>query len=144
MSARADQDRGAYLLVLEMRRCRRVRVGALGVLRFEPGLYVYAGSALGSLEARVRRHFASEKTMHWHIDYLRQGSRPVEALVLRGQGRMECMLNGMVSWMEGARPHAPGFGCSDCSCRTHLHFLEGATLRRLERFVPERLLPGPV
>ncbi|MCU0861684.1 MAG: GIY-YIG nuclease family protein [Methanomassiliicoccales archaeon] len=143
MRARTDEDRGAYLLVLEMRTSRNIRVGALGILGFEPGLYIYAGSALGSLGARVRRHFAAGKTMHWHIDYLRQSSRPVEALVLRGKEKMECMLNEMVSSLEGARPYAPGFGCSDCSCTTHLHLVEDGTLRELESYLPERLLPGP-
>jgi sugar fermentation stimulation protein A len=132
---------GAYLLVLRLDAAEDIKVGALGSLYFPKGTYVYAGSALTSLESRVARHFSMEKRMHWHIDHLRAKARPVEALVLRSQADLECMINEMVGRMEGARPFAPGFGSSDCCCSTHLHILDRNCLPRLEGFFPERLRP---
>jgi Uri superfamily endonuclease len=48
-------------------------VGKLGVLSVQAGYYVYVGSALGpdSLAARVGRQYRREKTLRWHVDYLR-------------------------------------------------------------------------
>ena len=46
-------DRGAYLLILRLRRRRSVTVGKLGRFRFEAGYYVYIGSAMANLSARV-------------------------------------------------------------------------------------------
>jgi len=49
-------------------------IKSLGEILFEPGLWVYVGSAMGSgstsLENRLGRHFRKEKTIYWHIDYL--------------------------------------------------------------------------
>jgi sugar fermentation stimulation protein A len=118
-----------------------VRVGSLGEVRFPRGTYIYAGSALTSLEARVARHFRRGKKVHWHIDRLTARATPLEALLLRSQEDLECLLNEMVSRLDGARPLAPGFGCSDCRCATHLHLVGGRALARLEEFIPERMLP---
>lgn len=134
---------GAYLLVLRLEASRDIAVGSLGRLHFKRGTYVYAGSALPSLRARVERHFSSEKKLHWHVDHLRLHARPMEALVLRSDERLECLLNEMVGSLDGACPCAPGFGCSDCGCATHLHLVGAEVLRRLERFLPERMLPAP-
>jgi Uri superfamily endonuclease len=132
---------GAYLLILHMEAPTRIKVGALGPIDFPKGTYAYAGSALASLEPRVQRHFSSEKKVHWHIDHLRARSRPIEALLLRSKEDLECMINEMVGRMEGARPFAPGFGSSDCRCRTHLHSIDRKCLSHLEGFFPERLRP---
>jgi Uri superfamily endonuclease len=80
--------------------------------------------------------------MHWHIDFLRAKARPVEALLLRSQDDVECMINEMVGKMKGARPFALGFGCSDCGCDTHLHILVSDCLSRLESFFPEKMKPA--
>jgi sugar fermentation stimulation protein A len=134
---------GAYLLVLRLDAPRQITIGALGGLLFPQGIYVYAGSALASLRARVDRHFSAGKKVHWHIDHLSAHARPSEALVLRSDERLECLLNEMVGCLEGASPFAPGFGCSDCGCDTHLHLLNAKALSHLERFLPERIEPIP-
>jgi len=141
VSAKKAGNGGAYLLILRLGAAEEIEVGALGTVRFPMGTYAYAGSALVSLEARVLRHFSCEKKVHWHIDRLRARARPVEALVMRSDEDLECMLNDMVGCMKGARPFAPGFGCSDCTCETHLHLLDDDGLKRLERFFPERVRP---
>jgi Uri superfamily endonuclease len=133
---------GAYLLVMRLESPLALSVGALGRVSFPQGIYVYAGSALPSLQARVDRHFSPRKKVHWHVDHLSLRARPLEALALRSDERLECLLNEMVERLEGASPFAPGFGCSDCRCRTHLHLLEEGALGHLERFLPEKLEPS--
>ena len=49
---------------------RDLAVGKLGTHPFETGYYLYFGSALNSLEGRLRRHLRSDKKLHWHIDFL--------------------------------------------------------------------------
>ncbi|MEO2141483.1 MAG: GIY-YIG nuclease family protein, partial [bacterium] len=61
---------GSYALVLRLPSRRRVAVGRLGEVDFPKGYYIYFGSALGGLKARVARHLRHEKKLHWHADYL--------------------------------------------------------------------------
>ncbi len=114
-------DRGAYLVVLELERKALLEVGSLGAVRFPRGYYVYVGSAMKGLAARLSRHKRKRKRLHWHIDYLRERARFVEALAFRSSRRIECDLARAVSGL--GRPFPPGFGSSDCSCPAHLvHF----------------------
>jgi len=98
----------------------RLRVGRLGEFIFPAGRYVYTGSARRSMEARLRRHFASAKRLHWHIDYLlaAPGVRPLEAKL---SSRSECAVNRALH----GEIIAPGFGASDCraGCGSHLKYL---------------------
>jgi hypothetical protein len=49
-----------------------IRVGRLGKLGFDTGIYAYVGSALGpgGVAARLSRHIAGARKDRWHIDYL--------------------------------------------------------------------------
>lgn len=62
--------RGTYLLAVRLDSPRTVGVGALGDIRFDAGVYIYVGSAMGGLDQRVGRHLSGRKTLRWHIDYL--------------------------------------------------------------------------
>ena len=115
---REARDRGSYLLLLELRRARRLDVGRLGRLRFEAGWYVYVGSAMQGLTARLARHVRRRKRFHWHIDYLRDAADTVIPLPIRSSRREECDLAAAVGGL--LEPGPVGFGCSDCSCPTHL------------------------
>ena len=113
-------DKGAYLLALRLDRpvdLFRRNAGWQG----EPGLYVYAGSAYGSggLKARVARHLASTKRLHWHIDHLTVGAASISALI--SPGAFECALvERLLASGAFDLPH-PGFGSSDCRrCDAHL------------------------
>ncbi|HSE85187.1 MAG TPA: DUF123 domain-containing protein [Candidatus Binatia bacterium] len=59
---------GCYSLVIELKQRKRIQVGKLGKAKFQPGIYVYTGSAMGGLRARLLRHLSDTKTMRWHID----------------------------------------------------------------------------
>lgn len=120
-----------------------LKIGSLGEFSIPSGTYVYAGSALNGIEARVRRHFSSEKKMRWHIDYLLKHATPLVALVLPTSTKLECFLNRLVSELPDSKPMIRGFGCSDCDCLTHLHSLSTVDLEILDRlFTPEmRIYP---
>jgi len=114
-------DKGIYCLVFQTPGCT-IRVGALGVITFHAGWYIYIGSALGSggLQ-RLRRHVLlarlRDKQPKWHVDYLL--TSPCFSLMYAVSAitanLLECRLcrelnNGSI----------PKFGCSDCSCTSHL------------------------
>ena len=115
---REVQDRGSYLLLMRLEEPCRIPVGSLGEVDFKAGYYVYIGSAMKNLTARVTRHQRRRKTMHWHVDYLRQQASEVVPLPIRSSRRLECELARAFGGL--LKPVVPGFGCSDCSCRTHL------------------------
>lgn len=127
---REAQDRGSYILVLRLPRERKVRVGRLGTIPFAKGFYLYVGSAMAHLTARLERHLRREKKDHWHIDSLRAVAESCDALPIRSSERLECKvaeaLRGMVDWM------VPGFGSTDCSCETHLFGMAGHPLHSKE------------
>ena len=123
---REVEDRGAYLLILRLRRKRVVAVGKLGRIRFEPGYYVYIGSAMANLSARLARHGRKRKQLHWHIDYLRQVADEVVPLPVRSSRRLECRI--AADFVSCLHPGPSGFGSSDCSCSTHLLFSPGNPL----------------
>ena len=60
---------GCYSLVINLKQRKKIRVGKRGEAEFQPGLYVYTGSAMGGLRARLLRHLSDTKKMRWHIDY---------------------------------------------------------------------------
>jgi sugar fermentation stimulation protein A len=112
------KDHGSYLLVLELRRARKIPVGGLGSLSFKKGFYIYVGSAMAHLGKRIERHRHLRKRHHWHIDELRAMAHFRSALAIRSSTRLECeiaeALSRICEWAIS------GFGCSDCSCHTHL------------------------
>lgn len=117
MPVLASPGAATYQLIIELVRPARIEVGRLGVAEFPAGTYVYTGSARRGIAARVRRHLAKEKRLHWHIDYLlaSAGARVVE---VRLSHESECVLNQRTAGRIVLR----GFGASDCraGCGAHL------------------------
>jgi hemerythrin-like domain-containing protein/Uri superfamily endonuclease len=114
---------GTYGLVLSLREPATVTVGRLGRFDFPAGTYVYCGSALGGLRARVARHLRTDKPLRWHVDYLRPFAEVVDVWVRESPERLECALAATLAARPGAALPVPGFGSSDCRCRSHLvHF----------------------
>ncbi len=111
---------GTYILLIELPRDCEIAVGALGPLSFPKGFYAYVGSAMGGLEARIRRHLRKVKRFHWHIDFLLQEARVREVIPLPGK-RIECPL---ARELQRTFPCVPRFGSSDCRCKSHLFFCE--------------------
>jgi Uri superfamily endonuclease len=119
---RLRSDPGTYALLLHAPRACSVEVGALGTLAVQPGPHVYVGSALGSggVRARVRRHARSEKSLHWHIDYVRAVMRLDAVWVTYDAARRECDWATEVRALPEAMVPLDGLGASDCSCSAHL------------------------
>ena len=109
--------KGAYLLVMELHKDTSILVGKHGILHFKKGCYVYVGSALNGLEQRIQRHLRTNKKRHWHIDYLLPFTEIVEILYKENTRREECAIARM---FKRNFTNILGFGCSDCSCRSHL------------------------
>jgi sugar fermentation stimulation protein A len=124
--------RGIYLLEISVAKDQWILVGALGSVHFPPGTYVYVGSAQRGLEARVARHFRSQKRNHWHVDYLlsARGVTLTRALWTEGEKCVECEAARALATTATA---APGFGSSDCACPGHLFRLPAG------RALPSRL-----
>ena len=114
-------DKGIYCLVLRNPECI-VNVGALGARAFAAGFHVYVGSAQGrgGLQ-RVRRHIllAQDRDRHlkWHIDYLLTSDNFDLCSVICActEQKFECRLAETIPGSP-----VPRFGCSDCSCSSHL------------------------
>lgn len=114
---------GTYTLLVELLEPTTTDVGALGTHTFDPGWYAYTGSALGSGGfARVRRHrelaAGQRDTRHWHIDYLLGlPAASIDTVLTSRDVDIECAAAGAL-----AGTPIPEFGCSDCSCDSHLHY----------------------
>lgn len=128
---------GAYILLLRLDKDEDITVGKLGPARFPRGAYAYVGSAMGGLEARVRRHLDGGERKHWHIDHLSEVASGREALLFPSDEDRECTLNAMVATLPESRIVLKGFGSSDCRCITHLHLLSAKGEELL------RGMPGP-
>jgi sugar fermentation stimulation protein A len=98
---------------------RLLKVGRLGWVLFEAGIYLYVGSGGRSPIRRVARHIRKRKRKFWHIDFLTVQSRVIGAFILDSDVSLECT----VAQALGERFTAvPGFGASDCRCGSHLFF----------------------
>ena len=114
--------RGTYVLILQLEKATRIRVGKLGVFTFNPGFYAYVGSAFGSggLGSRLGRHRKVSKPCHWHIDYLRRRCRLIDVLYMVSPVRREHDWAGVLVKTKCASVPVAGFGSSDCGCLSHL------------------------
>lgn len=142
---REGQDRGSYLVSLKLAEGAKIAIGKLGRVTFPKGYYLYVGSARKDLNRRIERHRRIRKTKFWHIDYLRERADFQAAIPIRTGDDLECQIaqavNGIAGW------NIPGFGCSDCSCESHLFGMKGDPLRSPEfsslllYFRMDRLIP---
>ena len=121
---------GIYHLLIQLLQPQEIIVGKLGLFRFPAGYYVYTGSALNGLEARVARHRRKEKRLHWHIDYLLQYAKIIDVVYHITTERLECEYNRQIMNLPDAQIIVPRFGASDCKCDAHLvYFLSRPVLR---------------
>ncbi len=119
---REARDRGSYVLVMRLDRNRQVSVGELGSIPFTAGYYLYVGSAMKTLAARIARHQRHAKKLRWHVDYLRAVADSVTPLPIRSSQRRECDIAEALAEILAGGP--PRFGSSDCKCKTHLFYSE--------------------
>jgi Uri superfamily endonuclease len=56
----------------------------------------------------------------WHVDYLRLTAEPEEVWLLEQDSRREHSWADHVAKIDVRAEPVLGFGCSDCTCATHL------------------------
>ena len=119
-----DPVPGTYTLILSSSVGKPVNIGKLGTLLLKPGFYVYVGSAFGpgGLTARTNHHLRYSRRPHWHIDYLVPALRLYEIWYTHDSARREHQWAEIHANSREALIPLPGFGSSDCSCRSHLFF----------------------
>lgn len=111
-------DSGCYIFIARLPEEQAITIGSKGSIVFKKGYYLYVGSAKKSLSKRLERHRRKRKRFHWHIDYLRTFCEPHEAIAIRTTADLEHELAGAISAIADWQIF--GFGCSDCSCTSHL------------------------
>lgn len=114
--------KGCYCLIINLNESQKIRIGKkLGKIKFKRGYYVYVGSAMNSLESRIKRHLSDEKKMHWHVDYLLKKAKISDVIYNESAKKVECELSQYISTKsEGIQD----FGCSDCECESHLYYFK--------------------
>jgi sugar fermentation stimulation protein A len=127
-AGRNRADSGSYLIVLENSIDRKIEVGSLGSRNFRKGYYVYVGSGLKSLGARLRRHRRSGKKKFWHIDYITpEHFKLRKTYAIRRPDRIEQLLVERVRSI--AQAEVAGFGSSDSSASSHLFYFQTPPFR---------------
>lgn len=107
-----------------MKKSEKLKIGHLYEdYKFKKGYYIYIGSAMNSLTARINRHLSDDKKMHWHIDYLLKSpnSQIRDVLFNISDKKIECNLASKIA-EDGES--IPKFGCSDCNCNSHLIYFK--------------------
>ncbi len=115
---------GCYQLLAHLDRAKTITIGKLGTFYFPAGYYVYTGSAMRGLQARLARHLSNEKRLYWHIDFLLEHCKIIRYAIRVSSIKQECELAVSTLSMKGARAPVKGFGSSDCKCIAHLAYFE--------------------
>lgn len=127
--------KGSYVLLVRLPEEQMIRVGGRGSVFFPGGHYAYVGSAMGGFSARVGRHLRESKKPRWHIDYLLQKAVVTGVILCEAEKRLECTIARV---LKSRLDSIPGFGASDCQCRSHLFFatdgkvMESTVMRALD------------
>lgn len=125
--------KGAYLLIIKSSKKQRIKIGSLGTLLFDKGFYIYVGSAMNSLEARIARHARKNKKLFWHIDYLLSHAKIVRIFIKPSNKKQECNIAKIIAKNFSSIPR---FGCSDCKCNSHLFFSKTNPSRKIKKMIP--------
>ena len=115
--------KGAYLLIIDIKKPAIIKIGSLGKIKFEKGNYVYVGSAMNNLEKRIKRHLknSKDKKKYWHVDYLlsNKNAKIIKVIKKESNKKQECEIARKIVKIGQA---VKNFGCSDCNCKTHLFY----------------------
>ncbi len=115
-----ENDRGTYLLLLELENNQKIKPGCLEEAEYKKGMYIYVGRASRGLKARIRRHIRKEKKQFWHIDHLLPEAK-LREIWTRENFFDECQTASIIrDFLRSSSPVHRGFGASDCRCAGHL------------------------
>ena len=115
--------KGIYILLIEIDAKIKEKIGSLGKIEFDKGIYAYIGSAQNNLEKRIQRHKEKNKKLRWHIDYLlsNKHAKILKVFYKKAEKAEECRIAKKLCKTE--KPIL-NFGCSDCKCKSHLFKIE--------------------
>ena len=114
--------KGCYCLIIYLNDEKTIPIGKkLGKINFNEGYYVYVGSAMNSLSARINRHLSDEKKFHWHIDYLLKNADITDVIYAESTEKIERDLSQYLTTKTNG---IKDFGCSDCNCESHLYYFK--------------------
>jgi len=135
--------KGSYVLIVGLDAEKRIHLGSLGVIPFPQGCYAYLGSALGGFKSRLNRHLTKHKKQQWHIDYLLSEAQVLQVILCEVERRLECLLSQVLA---NEFSSVPGFGSSDCRCKSHLYFADNRAYleRGIKRAIADMALPRQV
>jgi len=111
--------KGSYILLIELPKEQIITIGSRQAIQFPRGCYAYVGSAMGGFKSRLNRHLKGNKKPRWHIDYLLQRASINGIILCETEDKVECVIAQALSRQFNS---IPGFGSSDCKCRSHLFF----------------------
>ena len=109
--------KGSYILLIKLPEEQTITIGKRQNIHFPGGGYAYVGSAMGGVKSRLNHHLHRSRKPHWHIDYLLEKASISGIILCQTKERTECLIaRALSSQFVGI----PGFGSSDCRCRSHL------------------------
>jgi Uri superfamily endonuclease len=115
-----SRDKGTYILVIELDREKRIRIGRLPAVIYKKGYYFYVGKAGKGFQGRIGRHLRKRKKSFWHIDYLLKESK-IREVWIRKNYFDECRtIEDILRNFKIATRPVKYFGSSDCRCSGHL------------------------
>lgn len=127
--------KGSYVLLIHLAETRTITVGRLGDIHFPRGHYAYVGSAMSGFGSRLNHHLRRTGRPHWHIDYLRDKASVTGVILYESEQRHECAIARAFNRQLDC---VPGFGASDCRCRSHLFFsADESQLKRVTMAIPD-------
>ena len=109
--------KGSYVIILYLDKNKKIKIGKIGEINFKKGYYAYIGSAMNSLEARIKRHLRHDKKIRWHIDYLLKYAIIKKIFYKESIKKEECQIAKKFDLR-----YIPKFGSSDCKCKSHLFY----------------------
>ena len=128
-----------YLLLIYVSKFRHLLIGKLGRVKFDPGYYIYSGSAKKSIQKRLLRHLKVQKNKFWHIDYLLSSLPSVKVVnIWVSKEPCECAISQEILKSGIAVVIQKGFGSSDCRCPAHLFKIDFLDLESLKQLITKR------
>ena len=138
------KTKGSYILVTKLMCEIQLNIGALGLTKFSPGLYLYCGSAHGpgGLNARINHHLRPSPRPTWHFDYLKPCIAIEEIWFMETREPYECRFVKILAKMKDFKYPVYGFGSQDChsGCISHLvYFPLNIKVERIFQLVKEEV-----
>ncbi|MCD6462794.1 MAG: DUF123 domain-containing protein [Thermotogae bacterium] len=108
--------KGCYLLLIHLEKDTTLMTRSKS-FELSKGHYIYVGSGMKDLLARVSRHLKSDKKLFWHVDYLLTVATVESVLLIPAHEECERKIAEM---LEKTLESVHGFGASDSPLVSHL------------------------